>query len=219
MHGESRGDVDEEFVEELARDVRLAEVDHLERASEVGASGSAALDASAEIKFLPVRDDAGVPDAVELLSEELRRHDPRHTLRQIVQVELNARGRTLAHHRARRVRRPDLDRRAGLREAPFGTGTPLWPKPLCFIRPTVSDGSRTETFENPRGGRAPPSDKHTSRRRARPGTRPRTFPSHAFARSPRRRSRTRVRSPSSTRRISLGEAKASTAPFPARESV
>lgn len=87
MHGEPRGNLGEELLQQLLWDVRLAHRYDLHGPPEVRAPGVAHLDASPKIVLLAVNDDAGVPDTVDLPAQQRRAHGPRHTLRQVVEVE------------------------------------------------------------------------------------------------------------------------------------
>ena len=87
VHGEPVGDLGEELLQQLLRDVRLAHRYHLHGPAKVGAPGVPDLDAASKVVFLSVNHDARVPDAVDLPAQQRGAHGSRHPLGQVVEVQ------------------------------------------------------------------------------------------------------------------------------------
>ena len=87
VHGEPVGDLGEELLQQLLRDVRLAHRYHLHGPAKVGAPGVPDLNAASKVVFLSVNHDARVPDAVDLPAQQSGAHGLRHPLGQVVEVQ------------------------------------------------------------------------------------------------------------------------------------
>ena len=87
VHGEPVGDLGEELLQQLLRDVRLAHRYHLHGPAKVGAPGVPDLNAASKVVFLSVNHDACVPDAVDLPAQQSGAHGSRHPLGQVVEVQ------------------------------------------------------------------------------------------------------------------------------------